>query len=148
MRLPKDDFMAFAENKQNELVNMQTSKLLPTDRPSRAYCYVCEEYLTEDFTFKGKNVKPINLSGLVHTKCGVSDSTVYVFRDKPSVIPGIANLPHCGDPNCQGYCDDLACIPQTQPALAENNSIKKENIVAAAIVIFFITLAVFARLSN
>lgn len=109
----------------------------------------CEKYLSENFLFAGTNVKPRDLSKTIHTKCGVQDSTVYVFANNPGIIPPvIQSLPHCGDPNCKGYCDDLACIPQTRPSEPENNSTTKENAIAASIVILFIALAVMHKLGS
>ena len=131
---------------------MKTSNLLPSDRPSRVYCMVCEKYLAEDVRWGKQSILPEDISKH-RCYCGALGSMVYVFNDKPSTIPplpisDLQKFPHCGDPNCKGYCDDLACIPQTRPSEPENNSTTKENAIAASIVILFIALAVMHKLGS
>ncbi len=123
---------------------MKTSKLFPTDRPSRIYCAVCEKYLL-DFTVNGTNFKPKDLSKTIHYECGSPGSMVYVFDNKAKAIPNPPNFPHCGDPKCEGYCDDLACIPISKQR--SERSFTKENVSVAAIIIF-IAFAVMYRLSS
>lgn len=96
---------------------MGTSYTQPTDRPSKIWCRTCQKYLSmESEKVGGCRWPPENVSTWAHGSCA-HGAMVYVFDDvvpetpKSLTAPKPKWSPQCGNPECDGTCGDLRCIP-------------------------------------
>ena len=104
---------------------MGTSYNQPTDRPSKIWCRTCQKYLSmESEKVGGCRWPPENVSTWAHGSCA-HGAMVYVFDDVVPETPKSLTAskpkwtPQCGNPECDGTCGDLRCIPPQPIAKVE-----------------------------
>lgn len=91
----------------------------PLDRPSKIYCKTCGSWrpMNHYTTTSGHQWPPDDLTGFHHKGCP-TNSMIYVWDDVLPVIPSrlsSVSTPVCGDPQCDGTCTNLQCLPSAAP---------------------------------
>ena len=89
---------------------------LPVDRPSKVWCRVCKKWEPTQYGTKtagGTAFPPKNLSTWYCGACNVTGSLVFRWGSliEEKIVPVKRWESKCGNPDCDGTCNNMLCIP-------------------------------------
>ena len=111
---------------------LETSKIRPKDRPSDLWCHVCQRYVAKTYhnPLGGRRrTFPDNVADSPCSFCFAigSLSWTYEVEDKKWE-------PSCGNPDCQGECLNVSCIPPENQKMTDKERFLRIRMFSAGMV--------------